>query len=109
MAPDIDKKSSCPVHLDEIIFALTFLVAFALLQLPYEKINSNTPVPKIIFKNKPSLFHAFLLALNFAFTGAVMAICTRRGYPPKMANISRGLSVVSAATALAILAFSVLR
>ena len=51
-------------------------------------------VPTVIFKDNPSFFHGFLLALNFAFTGAVMTISLRERYP-KISRYCRGLAVVS--------------
>lgn len=75
---------STPIQ--EMIFGFAFLAAFGILQLPNEKIEGN-PVPTILFKNKPSFFHAFLLSLNFAFTGAVITISLREKYP-KIARYS---------------------
>ncbi|PSR91240.1 Valine--tRNA ligase [Actinidia chinensis var. chinensis] len=91
--------SSAP--LEEIIFGVSFLTALGLLKLPFEEIGGN-PVPTFIFKDRPFFFHAFLLCLNFAFTGAVITIYLRLGYP-KVARHCRRLAIASIATAGAIL------
>lgn len=91
--------------LEEIIFWVSFVIAVGLLKLPYEEIGGN-PVPTIIFKDKPSFFHTFLLCLNFAFTGTVMTIYLRLGYP-KVARQSRCLTIASIATAGGILVWLV--
>ncbi|XAR65515.1 hypothetical protein NMG60_11009661 [Bertholletia excelsa] len=89
--------------LEEIIFIVAFFSAFSLLNLPYAKIDGN-PVPTVVFKDRPSFFHAFLLSLNFAFSGAVTTI-SLRGRHPNIARYSRRLAVGSAATAIGILAW----
>ena len=89
------------VPLEELIFGIAFVAVFAILQLPYKDIDGNS-VPTIVFTDKPSLFHGFLLALNFAFTGAVMTISLRERYP-KAARYCRGLAVVSIVGAVGVL------
>ncbi|KZV38265.1 hypothetical protein F511_36481 [Dorcoceras hygrometricum] len=61
---------------EEIIFVSGILVAFVLLAVRYEEIGGN-PIPVVIFKNNPTLFHVFLVALNVGFTAAVMTISLR--------------------------------
>ncbi|KAL8161417.1 hypothetical protein V2J09_012906 [Rumex salicifolius] len=78
---------------EEIISAVSFVAVFSLLQLPFEKIDGS-PVPTIIFKDRASYFHAFVLGLNFAFCGGVITISLRQIYP-KIADISRYLSILS--------------
>ncbi|KAK2976382.1 hypothetical protein RJ640_008092 [Escallonia rubra] len=56
--------------LEEVICGVTFVTIFALLQLPCEKIQGSR-VPTVIFKGKPTIFHAFVVSLDFAFTAAV--------------------------------------
>ncbi|XP_057478292.1 uncharacterized protein LOC130765787 isoform X2 [Actinidia eriantha] len=89
------------VPLEELIFGISFMTVFGILQLPYEEIGGN-PVPTVIFKDNPSFFHAFLLCLNFAFTGAVITISLREGYP-KVARHGRRLAVACMAAAGGIL------
>ncbi|KAA8529257.1 hypothetical protein F0562_033944 [Nyssa sinensis] len=91
--------------IEEIIFAVSFVTAFSLLQLPYETIDGN-PVPTIIFKNKSAFFHAFLLSLNFAFSGAVMTISLRERHPT-IGRVLRYLAIVSIATAVGIVLWSI--
>ncbi|KAA8532824.1 hypothetical protein F0562_033060 [Nyssa sinensis] len=95
------KPSIFRASLEETIFGAAFVTVFALLQLPYEKIDGN-PIPTIIFKNKPAFFHAFVLSLNFAFSGAVMAISLRERYTGIARNCRR-LAIVSIAMAVGIL------
>lgn len=86
--------------LEEMIFGIAFLTVFGFLQLPLEDVGGN-PVPTL-FKDKPSFFHAFLLALNFAFTGAGITISLREWHP-NMARHSRYLAIASTVTASGIL------
>ncbi|KAH7841790.1 hypothetical protein Vadar_034408 [Vaccinium darrowii] len=92
--------------LEELIFGTAFLTVFGILQLPLEDVGGN-PVPTVLFKDKPSFFHAFLLSLNFAFTGAGITIFLREGYP-KIARHSRRLAIAFIVTAAGILTCLVL-
>ncbi|CAK9181619.1 unnamed protein product [Ilex paraguariensis] len=92
LVSELHKTSITKASVEELIFGVTFVTAFGLLQLPYQKIDGN-PVPTIIFKDNPSSFHAFLLAINFAFTGAVLTVSLRARYP-KIARYCRQLAVV---------------
>jgi len=56
------------------------MAAFLLLQLPFEEVDGN-PVPRVVFSKRPARFHAYLLALNFAFTGAVMTMSYAKSAP----------------------------
>ncbi|KAL7001350.1 hypothetical protein U1Q18_002500 [Sarracenia purpurea var. burkii] len=95
--PSMDLKTP----IEEIIFAVAFVAVFAVLQFPHEETGDH-PVP-IIFNGKPAaFFHAFLLSLNFAFTGAVIAISLRERHP-KIARSSRRFAVGSIAAAVGIL------
>lgn len=85
---------------EEIISAASFVAVFSLLQLPFERVDGS-PVPTIIFKDRPSLFHAFVLGLNFAFCGGVITISLRQIYP-KIADVSRYLSILSMLVAVGI-------
>lgn len=92
--------------LEEIIFGMAFLTVFGFLQLPLEDVGGN-PVPTILFKDKPSFFHAFLLSLTFAFTGAGITITLREKHP-KIARLSRCLAIASTVSAAGILTWLVL-
>lgn len=88
-------------QIEELILGISIGITLALVKLPYEKIDGN-PVPTIIFKDKPGLFHAFILALNFSFFGSVITISLRERYA-KVARYPLTLAVVSMATAFGIL------
>ncbi|KAK7307006.1 hypothetical protein VNO77_39685 [Canavalia gladiata] len=57
----------------ECVLGLCFTVITILFQLPYEYINEN-PVPTIIFKGHPTTFHAFIICIIFALSGATNAL-----------------------------------
>lgn len=78
---------------EDVITPAAFISVFALLLLPYKKIDGN-PVPTVVFNDLPSYFHAFVLGLNFAFCGGVMTISLRQLYP-KVAFVCRCVSVLS--------------
>ncbi|OVA12541.1 hypothetical protein BVC80_9011g56 [Macleaya cordata] len=92
-------------RIEEPIFGLSFITAMVLVQLPYEDINGN-PVPTIIFHDQPSVFHAFVLAVNFAFTGAVITLCLREEFP-KIARNCRRIAVLFSAAAAGILSWAI--
>ncbi|KAJ7943269.1 Na(+)-translocating NADH-quinone reductase subunit D (Na(+)-NQR subunit D) like [Quillaja saponaria] len=77
------------------ILWVSIATALALIQFPYQKINGN-PVPTIIFNDKPTLFHAFILSLNFSFFGSFTTI-TLRDRHPRLARCCLLLAVVSMA------------
>ncbi|GMP93616.1 hypothetical protein CsSME_00043372 [Camellia sinensis var. sinensis] len=106
LLPKMHKTPVTIAPLEEMIFGVAFVTAFAILQLPYKDIDGNS-VPTILFTDKPSFFHAFLLALNFAFTGAVMTIYLREGYP-KIAKNCRCFAIVSISAAVGVLVWLVL-
>lgn len=67
-------------QLEELILWQSVAIVIALLQFPYQKIDGN-PVPTIIFDNRSSFFHPFILALNFSFFGSFSTIFLRKRYP----------------------------
>jgi len=91
---------------EEIVLGVAFIGVFGLVQLPYDKIDGN-PVPTIIFKSKPTFFHAFVLSLNFAFTAAVLTMSLRDVYP-RVASYCRQLAILSIGTAGGILMYLLL-
>ncbi|KAK2976383.1 hypothetical protein RJ640_008093 [Escallonia rubra] len=78
LSKETRNDSTSFTRLEEAIFGVTFVTIFALLQLPCEKIQGSR-VPTVIFKGKPAIFHAFVVSLDFAFTGAVMTMSLRQG------------------------------
>lgn len=85
----------------ECILGLCFTTINILILVPYDYIDQN-PVPAVIFKGRPTTFHAFLVSIIFAFSGASNAFVA--------SSISSGFgklcgyySMLSMASALAIL------
>ena len=91
--------------LEKVILCASVATVLVLVQLPYEKINDN-PVPTVIFKDSPSLFHGFILSLNFSFFGSFVTIYSRERWP-RLAKCCLSLAVVSAAIGAAILGWLV--
>ncbi|KAK3420560.1 hypothetical protein EUGRSUZ_G01398 [Eucalyptus grandis] len=91
-------------RVEELILVLSFMASFLLLQLPFEEVDGN-PVPRVAFSKRPACFHAYLLALNFAFTGAVMTMSLRKKCP-KAAALCRRLACLAATAAVGALAWS---
>ncbi|PON40351.1 hypothetical protein TorRG33x02_340500 [Trema orientale] len=96
----MSEKPHKPAQAEEVIIGIAVGIAFALTQFPYKKINGST-VPTIIFKDSPHSFHAFILALNFAFFGSFVTINLRQIFP-KIARCSLLLAVVSLALVVGI-------
>ncbi|KAL3731564.1 hypothetical protein ACJRO7_028449 [Eucalyptus globulus] len=88
-----------------LILVLSFAAVFLLLPLPFEEVDGN-PVPRVVFSKRPACFHAYVLALNFAFTGAVMTMSLRERWPKAAAHCRR-LACLAAAAAVGTLAWSV--
>ncbi|GMN38913.1 hypothetical protein TIFTF001_008151 [Ficus carica] len=103
----LDKYGNIPYKesqvLEKLILWISVATVLVLSQLPYQKIDGN-PVPTIIFKNRPSSFHAFILSLNFSFFGSFMTGPLRRRYP-RLARCCLLLAVVSMTVGVAILAW----
>ncbi|KAL7218580.1 hypothetical protein ACSBR2_011779 [Camellia fascicularis] len=74
-----DSKSRSSTHVIrtrflETILITSFLFTTILLVIPYQYKNGN-PVPTMIFNGIPSSgFHAFVVSLVYAFTGALTAL-----------------------------------
>uniref|UniRef100_A0A0A0KT20 PGG domain-containing protein n=1 Tax=Cucumis sativus TaxID=3659 RepID=A0A0A0KT20_CUCSA len=62
------------------ILCLSFKTVTLILLFPYEQVNGNL-VPAIIFKGLPSTFHAFLLSIVMAFSGAFNALMLATNKP----------------------------
>lgn len=89
----------------ECVLGLCFTSINILILVPYEYIDKN-PVPAVIFKGRPTTFHAFLICIIFAFSGATNAFVA--------SNINSGFgrfcgyySMVAMASALAILLWAI--
>ncbi|KAK3002230.1 hypothetical protein RJ639_021707 [Escallonia herrerae] len=101
LSKEMRNNSTSFTRLEEVIFGVTFVTIFALLQLPCER-TQGSRVPTVIFKGKPAIFHAFVVSLDFAFTGAVMTMSLRQGYP-HLARHCRLLAIFSVAAVAGIL------
>ncbi|KAK4422526.1 hypothetical protein Salat_1835100 [Sesamum alatum] len=88
---------------EEFVFMVSFVTVPA---LTTQGRDGNLG-PVQIFKNKTIFFRAYLIAINIAFTGAVMTMCLRNKYL-KMASYSRRLAVVSVAISAGVLSSSLL-
>lgn len=82
------------------IFSLSFQTVILILLIPYEQVNGN-PVPAIIFKGLPSTFHAFVLSIVMAFTGAFNALMLATN-KPKIAKFCSYYSMACMASAVAL-------
>lgn len=86
---------------EEFIFFVSSATVLALVRLPFRQ---TTYANVVIFKNKDAFHYATsLIALNFAFTGAVMTM-SLRDKNPKMACYCRRLAVLSILVAAGVLA-----
>ncbi|KAH6830666.1 hypothetical protein C2S53_010097 [Perilla frutescens var. hirtella] len=91
---------------EEFIFLLGIVTALALVRSRYDYIEGN-PVPVVIFKNKPTHFHGFLIALNFGFTAAVLTM-SLRSKSPTLAQFCRRSAVACVVLAAGLLSYSAL-
>ncbi|KAL7110454.1 hypothetical protein ACP275_05G027400 [Erythranthe tilingii] len=90
---------------EEIIFLTSFITVCAFVSQSLGRSDGNI----VIFKNKgDNFYHGFLIALNFAFAGAVTTISLRKKNPT-MAFYYRRLAVFSALAAAVILTSSAFR
>ncbi|KAF7132063.1 hypothetical protein RHSIM_Rhsim09G0118800 [Rhododendron simsii] len=82
------------------ILFLTATTAAVLQWIPYDQ-SGVYRVPKRFFKGHPSVFHAFLVSVMFAFSGAFSALFLQN--KPNMARVCSSYSSVSAASAVGLL------
>ncbi|KAI6676940.1 hypothetical protein NL676_037736 [Syzygium grande] len=68
--------------------------------------KQRDPVPRVVLSKRPACFHAYLLALNFAFAGAAMTMSLREKWP-KATMQCRRLACLAATAAVGALAWSV--
>ncbi|KAK9279967.1 hypothetical protein L1049_013651 [Liquidambar formosana] len=88
----------------ESILFVSFTTATILILLPYEYIDGN-PVPTVIFKGLPSIFHAFVISIMFAFSGACNALLIPN--KPSIVRFCRYYSLASMASAIALLVWTI--
>ncbi|KAF7132529.1 hypothetical protein RHSIM_Rhsim09G0118100 [Rhododendron simsii] len=82
------------------ILCLTAATAAVLQLIPYDQ-SGPYRVPKRLFKGHPSVFHAFLVSVMFAFSGALSALFLQS--KPNMARVCSFYSSVSIASAVGLL------
>lgn len=84
------------------ILIITFTTGMFLNLLPQENIDGN-PVPTVIFKGHPSIFHAFVISVVFAFTGSFCSLMIDK--KPKVSRFFAYLSVISMASVFSTVVF----
>lgn len=94
------QQTELRIYLDEVIFTVSCISALLLLQLPMEYIDEK-PVPTVIFKGHPSIFHAFLICLMGSCFGSVCSIHLRER-KPKVARFYYLFGVASMVLSFAI-------
>ncbi|KAG5532628.1 hypothetical protein RHGRI_027054 [Rhododendron griersonianum] len=82
------------------ILFLTATTAAVLQLIPYDQ-SGVYRVPERLFKGHPSVFHAFLVSVMFAFSGAFSALFLQN--KPNMARVCSSYSSVSVALAVGLL------
>lgn len=88
----------------EFIVYITFSTCIVLMLLPYSYVDGN-PVPVIIFNDlRPFAFHAFVLFIIFAFSGAFNAILAKN--KPRLVRFCRCYSMVSMVLAMTVLGYA---
>ncbi|KAL7218535.1 hypothetical protein ACSBR2_011740 [Camellia fascicularis] len=90
----------------ESILVASFTITTLLIILPSEFINGS-PVPSLIFKGLPSAFHAFVVCLVFAFSGAFSALLIHD--TSFIAKFSKYSSMASMTSALALLIWAIVK
>ncbi|KAL7216616.1 hypothetical protein ACSBR1_028536 [Camellia fascicularis] len=91
-----------PIHptILESILVISFTIATILIIVPCESIDGS-PVPTIIFKGLPSIFHCFVVSVLFSFTGSLSALLIHDD--SSLVRFCGFTSMVSMISALAIL------
>ncbi|PSR88213.1 CTP synthase [Actinidia chinensis var. chinensis] len=96
----VPSSSSKETTISGSILFLTSALAAVLPLIPYENTGRHR-VPKIIFKGQSSTFHAFIISIMFAFSGAFSGLFVYD--KPLMARLCRFYSMVSMVCAGALL------
>ncbi|GFZ16199.1 hypothetical protein Acr_25g0006080 [Actinidia rufa] len=93
----VPSTSSKETTISGSILFLTSALAAVVPLIPYEHTGRHQ-VPKIIFKDRPSTYHAFILSVMFAFSGAFSTLFVHN--KPKMERMCQFYSMISMASAL---------
>ncbi|GMY32758.1 btb/poz and math domain-containing protein 2 [Fagus crenata] len=73
--------------------------------LPHDQVD-GTPVPIVVFRDRPTAFHAFLISIMLSFTGAFSASLIQ--HRPRVERFCRFYAMASTISALAILLYATL-
>ncbi|GMY32695.1 btb/poz and math domain-containing protein 2 [Fagus crenata] len=71
--------------------------------LPHEQVD-GTPVPIVVFKDRPTAFHAFLISIMLSFTGAFSAMLIQ--HRPRVERFCRVYAMASMVSAISILLYT---
>ncbi|KAL7001324.1 hypothetical protein U1Q18_002474 [Sarracenia purpurea var. burkii] len=93
--------SSNETAVSGLILFVTSALAAVLPLLPYDRAGANR-TPAIIFNGRSSAFHAFLVSVMFAFSGAFSSFFAHKN-KPKLARLCRFYSMVAMGAAVVIL------
>lgn len=96
-----------PARIMKLILFICFMSGTIVKLLPCEYIDGN-PVPTLIFKGPPSMFHAFVISIVFAFVGAFSTLltCNKPEYA-KYEKFCRCYSLIFMSLAVTILLYTV--
>ena len=105
----IEKKNSVAKILPSfpilfIIYASCTLGTIFMI-LPHDQVD-GTPVPIVVFKDRPTAFHAFLISIMLSFIGAFSALLIQ--HRPRVERFCRFYAMASTISALAILLYATL-
>ncbi|GMH15242.1 hypothetical protein Nepgr_017083 [Nepenthes gracilis] len=87
-------------RVEKTALSMGFLSMCFQLQLPFELIDGY-PVPTVIFKGRPSYFHAFVVLLMCTFSCSLITFLVRQ-LRPKLAGYCRLITLFSLIAAVAI-------
>ena len=71
--------------------------------LPHEQVDGS-PVPTLVFKDRPTAYHAFLISIMLSFTGAFSAFLIQ--HRPRIERFCKAYAMTSMVSAIAILLYA---
>ena len=74
--------------------------------VPHEQVDGSL-VPTLVFNDRPTAYHAFLISIMFSFTGALSALLIQ--HRPRIERFCRAYAMASMISALAILLYATAR
>ncbi|GMY32752.1 btb/poz and math domain-containing protein 2 [Fagus crenata] len=99
LLPKPNKTSLCPMI--SILF-ISFTAAIISMLLSHENVDGR-PVP-VLFRDRPTYYHMFLISTMFAFLGAFSALLLQ--HKPRFERFCRIIAVASMLSALAIVLYA---